>query len=139
MQLIPLIPVKIGLLTFLALSGSLLGFSAASIAGPKDNFSDSCLYRYEAPPTAKVITGQHRICLTKSGRVLYAGDLDNYGLAGYLGKDHVYYIRGNYYNVKYEQVNQARNVVSYSCVSDSSGTCQGPTTKRVYEYLAPDK
>ena len=138
----PLIPVKIGLLTFLALSGSLLGFSAASIAGPKDNFGDPCLYRYAEPEN----TWSYE-CLTKKGRVLNK----NGQLQGYLGRDHVDSIPSKYmsfgngkgitlpggtYSIRYEQAGKDNEMlVSYSCSSDFNGTCTGKTTKKIKYYI----
>jgi hypothetical protein len=140
----PLIPVKIGFLIFLALSGSLLGFSAASIAGPKDNLDDTCLvkyyYEFENAPENKISKRRiERYCVTKKGRVLFVSS----SLEGYLGKDYTSYIAsqagGTYWTVRFEQVNQGRALVRYACTSDYKGTCQGPTEKDVYKYLDPNE
>ena len=146
----PLIPVKIGLLTVIALSGSLLGFSAASIAGPKDNLDDTCLvkyghyYEFENVPENKI--SKRRIesyCVTKKGRVLLGKDYGS-SLEGYLGKDYTSYnpskwVESTYWTVRFEQVNQGRALVRYVCTSDYKGTCQGPTTKTVYKFLPPNE
>lgn len=104
----PLIPVKIGFLIFLALSGSLLGFSATSIAGPEDNYSDSCEYRYRSSEYSWKIS-----CVTKSGRVLDLTSKDGTKLIGYLGKNYVRSGKLGFSTVRFEQANKGNILTGY--------------------------
>lgn len=122
--------------TGLALAGSLLLFNSGAFAGPKEAYSDSCKYIY--------MSDGHSRCLTQRGRVL----LQDGSLVGLLSKDYTgyrppsrirsYVSAGGYFTVRYEQVNQNRTLVEYTCDSNSSGSCTGETKKELYQYFPPN-
>ena len=118
----------------LGLAGSLMLFSPSVSAGPKDAYSDGCLYVYKHKDGDKA-------CLTKKGRVLNSDGV----LIGYLNRDYSYYIKGFYYKgygnegryatVRWEQVNNNNTLVAYGCTSDGGGNCVGGNTKYLYQYI----
>jgi len=130
----PLIPVKISLLTFLAFSGSLFGFSAASIAGPKDNYGDACEYLYQSPEQLWKIS-----CVTKSGRVLDITSRDGTKLIGYLGKGYVRSEKIGFSTVRFEQVNKGKALAGYFCRSDALGACTSIKFKFKHNLVNTEK
>ena len=108
---------KIFLLVIFSFSG-LFGFSDASIAGPKDNYSDRCEYRYRSSEMPWKIS-----CVTKSGRVLDLTSKDGRKLIGYLGKNYVRSGELGFSTVRFEQANKGNMLTGYFCRSDALGTC----------------
>lgn len=145
---------------FVALT--VLSICPSALAGPADTYADQCRYMYEEE---RYMAEVHGLCLTPKGRILkftfrYYPDTPDVTAntsntyfreqMGLLNNDFTFYSKGqtiavgkgktisssgSYITNNFKQIDNGNKLLVYSCSSNSSGTCNDGSSKKIFNYI----